>query len=59
MTITTYLFKLMIIDAMIFDISSASLINSFIFSLSTLDKFVSLIKQSQYLVSFDDFKAML
>jgi hypothetical protein len=43
--------RLITIEAMIFDNSSASAINSTILSLSTFTIFVSLIKQSQYLVS--------
>jgi len=42
---------------MIFDNSSASFINLFKASFSFIS-IVSLIKQSQYFVSFDDFKAI-
>ncbi len=42
---------------MIFDNSSASFINLFMVSFSSF-KIVSLIRQSQYFVSFDDFKAI-
>jgi len=47
---------LIIIEAMIFDISSASLISSFTFGFETSS--VSLIRHNQYFVSFADFNAM-
>ncbi len=46
----------MIIEAMIFDISSASLISSFTFGFDASS--VSLIRHNQYFVSFADFNAM-
>lgn len=48
----------MIIEAMIFEISSASFNNLFSFSFSS-NKIVSLIKHIQYFVSFADLRAML
>lgn len=50
--------KLMIMEAMIFESSSASPINLFIFSFSFAG-IVSLIKQSQYFVSLADFSAIV
>jgi len=54
-----YNLALITIDAMIFDNSSASAISSTILSFSIFTMFVSLIKQSQYFVSFADFRAIV
>jgi len=50
-------FELIIMEAIILEISFASLINSFIFSLSVF--MVSLIRHNQYFVSFADFSAII
>ena len=54
-----YLFRLIIIEAIIFDSSSASFNNSFNSPFSIVEICVSLIRQIQYFVSFADFKAIV